>query len=125
MALKRAPPIPVAPIKKKSAIELMLDSGEIIDMYKQRPEVQRLTEHIYFHSGETFRSSRNLTPLEEIQCLQSEVDTKMAEQSFLPFGSSALNDDSFLGLPSQFLKRDSRIHKALVTKLAEFGDEMD
>jgi len=125
MATKRAPPPSPIPVKKKSAIELMLDSGEIIDMYKQRAEVQRLTEHLYFQSGETFRSSRNLSPLEEIQCLQSEVDTKMAEQSFLPFGSSALNDDSFLGLPSQFLKRDSRIHKALIAKLAEFDDQMD
>jgi hypothetical protein len=113
MATKRELLVPIAPVKKKSAIELMLDSGEIIDMYKQRPEIQRLTEHLCFHSGETFRTSRNLTPLEEIQALQETVDTQMAKQSFLPFGTS------------QFLKRDSRIHKDLVAKLTEFGDEMD
>ena len=122
MALKRAPPIPVAPVKKKTTIELMLERGEIIDMFRQRDEVQRLAEHLYFQSGEKHRTTRIMTPEEEIQCLQEEIDTEIAEQSFLPLKGA---EDDYLGLPNQYLKAGKRLHKELIAKLAEFDDQMD
>lgn len=91
-----------------------LQSGEIIDTSKLPFEVQALLHHIYFDSGESFRPNPRLSQLEIIQGLtQEELDEMKTKSSFLS-APEQRHSDSFLGLPPQFLKKDSPIYKSLI-----------
>jgi len=102
--------------RKMTAIELMLNNGEIIDVYRQPEHIKALVNDLYLASGEKFRPSRRMSALEQITSTQEEIDEQIADCSFLPVPE----DDSFLGLPHQFLKRDSRVHKMLVKALNDY-----
>lgn len=124
MAKKVVKTAPLKDFKKETLIEAMLNSGEIIDTLKQPEHIRDLINRLHIESGETFRpNGRIMSGLEKIGLkTREEVDKEIADSSFLSVGED--NDQSsFLGLPPQYLKRNSRVHKMLLKELNERNEE--
>lgn len=124
MAKKVVKQTPLKDFKKETLIEAMLNSGEIIDTLRQPEHIRELINRLHIESGETFRpNGRIMSGLEKIGLKsQEEVDKEIADSSFLSVGED--NDESsFLGLPPQYLKRNSRVQKMLVAELNKNYEE--